>query len=156
MNIEFVRATADDVAQLIEVQNLSFYADYVKYGECPGYRHSTESMTNIIQNKIVYKICCDGQTVGDIIVKDNGAGNYFLGCLCVVPDYENRGIGQVAMRFLETEFPNARVWTLETPADKCRNHYFYKKMGYQIIKEYMDGSVKIVLFEKRAKGIDKG
>jgi hypothetical protein len=67
----------------------------------------------------------------------------------VIPDYENKGIVQEAIRFIESEFPNAIVWILETPADKKRNHYFYIKAGYTIVKEYMDGSVKLVLFEKK-------
>lgn len=54
-----------------------------------------------------------------------------------------------SMKFIERQFPSAAIWTLETPANKKRNHYFYKKMGYNIVKEYMDGSVKIVLFEKK-------
>ncbi len=53
------------------------------------------------------------------------------------------------MRFIESEFPNATVWTLQTPADKERNHYFYKKIGYTIVEEYMEGSVKLVKFEKK-------
>lgn len=148
MKIEFERATIDDVDKLIDVQKKSFYSDFVKYGECPGYNHSKESMTNIVLNRITYKIICNNQIVGDIIVRDNNDSTYFLGGICVVPDYENHGIGQEAIKFIESQFHNATVWTLETPADKERNHYFYKKMGYTIVDEYMDGSVKIVLFKK--------
>ena len=69
--------------------------------------------------------------------------------MSLIPDYENKGIGQEAIRFIESEFPNATVWTLETPEDNKRNHYFYKKAGYTIVKEYMGGSVKTALFEKK-------
>ncbi|WPC44790.1 GNAT family N-acetyltransferase [Clostridium sp. JS66] len=148
MKIEFLKATINDVDKLIDVQNQSFYADFLKYGQCPGYNHSKESMTDIILNRITYKIICDNQIIGDIIVRDNKDCTYFLRGLCVIPDYENNGIGQEAIKFIESEFPNATAWTLETLADKERNHYFYKKMGYTIAKEYMDGSVKIVLFKK--------
>lgn len=138
---------------MINVQNQSFYADFVKYGECPGFNHSKESMTNIILNRITYKVICNNQIVGDIIVKDNHDSTYYIGCICVIPDYENKGIGQESIKFIEGQFPKATVWTLETPADKTRNHYFYKKMGYSITKEYMDSSVKIVLFEKKMNSI---
>ena len=107
-------------------------------------------MTKIVQDKITYKILCDNKIVGDIIVRDNGDHTYFLSGLCVVPEYQNRGIGQKAIQYLENELPNATLWTLETPADKYENHYFYKKMGFQITKEYMDGSVNIVLFQKHS------
>ncbi|MDR3594358.1 GNAT family N-acetyltransferase [Clostridium sp.] len=149
MKIEFERATINDIDELINVRNQSFYEDYVKYGECPGYNLTKESMTNIILSRIVYKIIYDNQMVGSISIKDNNDNTYYLGCLCVIPDYENKGIGQEALRFIERKFPNAIALTLETPADKERNHYFYKKSGYNIIKEYMNGSVKLVLFEKK-------
>lgn len=149
INIEFKRADINDVHELINIQNESFYDDYIKYGECAGYNHSKESMTNIVLNKITYKIICDNQIIGDIIIKDNHDDTYYLGGLCVIPDYENKGIGQEAMKFIERQFPSTAIWTLETPADKKRNHYFYKKMGYNIVKEYMNGSVKIVLFKKK-------
>ena len=147
MKIKFERATIDDIDELINVRNQSFYEDYVKYGECPGYNLTKENMKNVFLSRIIYNIISDNKIVGNIGVRDNNDNTYFLGCLCVIPDYENKGIGQEALRFIESEFPKATVWTLETPADKERNHYFYKKFGYNIVKEYMEGSVKLVLFE---------
>ena len=147
-DIEFIIATTDDVIDLIDVQNKAFLSDYFKYGECPGYGHTQKSMRNLVDNVIVYKIMVDRAIVGDIIVWDKGEGNYFLGCLCVIPEYENNGLGQTAMKFLEHEFDDARHWALETPAENERNVYFYQKRGFKITKEYMDGSVKIVFLEK--------
>jgi len=151
LEINFIRATIEDVETLINVQNKSFFSDYIKYGECPGYNRSKQSMKNSVLNGFTYKIICDGKIVGDIIARDNGGNTYFLGSLCIIPSYENKGIGQEAIRFIESKFPSATKWNLETPVDKKRNHYFYKKVGYRIIKEYMDGNVKIVLFEKKIK-----
>lgn len=71
----------------------------------------------------------------------------------MIPDYENKGVGQKCVKAIECQFPKVTVYTLETPADKTRNHYFYKKMGYAITKEYMVGSVKISLFEKKMNSI---
>jgi ribosomal protein S18 acetylase RimI-like enzyme len=149
MQIKFERATFDDIEELINVRNKSFYEDYIKYGECPGYNYTKESMMDAILSRIVYKTICDNQIVGNISVRDNKDGTYYLGCLCIIPEYENKGIGQESLKFIEKEFPNALTWTLETPADKMRNHYFYKKAGYAIIEEYMNGSVKLALFEKK-------
>lgn len=152
MEIKFERATIDDAEEIIKVRDKSFYKDYVKYGECPGYNNTKESMINIISNiedRSVYKIIFNNEIVGNISVRDNHDSTYYLSCLCVIPEYENKGIGQAAIKFIESEFPNATLWDLETPADKERNHYFYKKAGYKIVKEYMDGTVKVVLFEKR-------
>lgn len=148
MEITFEKATINDCDDLINVRNQSFYEDFIKYGECPGYNCSKESMTNCILNRISYKIMCNNQIIGNISATDNHNSTYHLGCLCVIPEFENKGIGQKALKFIENEFPNATSWNLVTPADKERNHYFYKKAGYTIVREYVNGSVKLVLFEK--------
>ncbi|MDQ2088121.1 GNAT family N-acetyltransferase [Herbivorax sp. ANBcel31] len=149
LKVDIIKANIEDVQKLIEVQNQSFYDDYIKYGECPGYNHTVESMTNIIENRFTYKIVYENEIIGDIIVKKNSCNNYYLGCICVIPYYQNKGIGNVAISFIEQQFPNAENWTLETPSDKEVNHHFYKKLGYVIVKEYLVGKVKIALFEKK-------
>ena len=154
MKIEFIKTTVDDVDKLIEVQNQSFHTDYVKYGECPGYNLSKESMSNIVLNRNTYKIKYNNQIIGHIIVRDNNDSTYYLGGIYVIPDYANKGIGQEAIRFIESQFPDATLWTLETPSDKKENHYFYNKMGYTFAKEYEDGTVKITLFEKKVDLIE--
>jgi len=146
--ISFGLATTEDIGDLIAIQNQAFYDDYVKYGNCPGYGRTYESMKSSVENCIAYKIMMDGTIVGDIIVRDNHDGTYFLGGLCVIPKYENNGIGQTAMKFLDQHYNDACHWSLETPADKERNHYFYKKCGFHVTKEYMVGTVKIALFER--------
>ena len=37
MDISYRNANIEDVDLLIEIYNASFYSDYIKYGECPGY-----------------------------------------------------------------------------------------------------------------------
>ena len=150
-DIRFERVSLEDAETLIDVRNKSFYEDYLKFGECPGYHISVESMTKSILNRIMYKIICDNKVVGNISIKDNQDGSFCLGCLCVIPEYQNRGIGQTAIKFIENELPNAVSWTLKTPADKKKNVSFYQKAGYTIIDELVDGTVKLVLFEKKIK-----
>jgi len=148
MGIKIERATVEDTNDLIEIQNKAFYSVFKKYGECPGYNRSYESMKSSIENAITFKILVDDIIVGDIIVSDRQNGEYHLGGLCVIPEYENRGLGQKAIAFLDSYILNAKHWSLETRADKERNHYFYKKCGFKVTGEFMDGNVKVVIFEK--------
>lgn len=37
MDIEYRCAKTEDAEMLVEIYNTSFYHDYVRYGECPGY-----------------------------------------------------------------------------------------------------------------------
>lgn len=96
----------------------------------------------------VYKIIADGIIVGAISVHEQSENHHFLGALFVIPEYSNQGIGQETMKFLDGEFVTAVHRTLEIPADKEQNQYFYKKMGYQVTKEYLDGIVSISYFER--------
>lgn len=148
MIVKIERATVEDTNDLIEIQSKAFYSHFKKYRKCPGYNRSYESMKSSIENAITFKMLVDDIIVGDIIVSDRRNGEYHLGGLCAIPEYENRGLGQKAIDFLDSYFPNAKHWSLETPVDKERNHYFYKKCGFKVTREFMDGNVKIVILEK--------
>lgn len=47
MNIEFREAKLEDAALLVEIKDASFYSDFVKCGECPGYGNTVEMMEKI-------------------------------------------------------------------------------------------------------------
>lgn len=145
--VSFVRAEDCDADIFVEIQNKSFKEDYLRYGECPGYGRTLKSMLVSMKKNIQYKIMSDDIPVGKISAHEE-SDTCHLDCLCVIPQYENQGIGQKAVKFIESQFPNAKSWYLETPSDKKRNHYFYIKCGYEITDEKMDGNVKVVIFSK--------
>ena len=148
MNIQFIAASIEDIFDLIEVQNEAFYTDYLIYGSSPEYKRSYESMRLEIEQNIVYKIIADGRIVGDVIVKRQGHGKYALGSLCVIPEFENKGVGKAAIEFVEDTIKDAQHWTTKTPADKRRNNCFYTKVGYRMTKEYMEGNIRLAILEK--------
>ncbi len=144
-NLRFERAAASDANTLITVQNAAFLDDFLAYGECPAYREPLPEMERQIQTRIVYKIL-DGTTViGDIIVRKQEEGKYYLRVLCVAPEYQNQGIGQKALDFLFREIPDAVSWELITPYKSIRNHHLYEKMGFRKIDEYRQ-SPSLVLY----------
>lgn len=149
MDISFERSTPEDIDNLIEIRNRCFVDDYVRYGECPGYGTSREDMKQLIEDCHNYKILCEGKLIGNISARGRGNGRYYLGCLCVVPEYENIGIGSRAMAFLDELLPDAVHWSLETPADKLRNHHFYEKHGFKITRHHREGTVDIVKMERQ-------
>ena len=142
------RATINDADSLIDVQNQSFLSDFQKYGICPSYNQTKEKIASHIISDNVYKIIADSRIIGDIVIIKKAGEHYHLQCICVVPKYENGGIGNTAMRFIEREFPEAILWTLVTPSDKLRNHYFYQKHGFQITREFFTEDVRMSYFEK--------
>ena len=141
MKLVFERANINDISKLIDVQNKSFYDDYILYGECPAYNESEKSMNEYINTCIVYKILVDDEIVGDIIVRRNDNNNYYLRVISIIPEVQNLGIGSKAINFIESDNPNANEWSLITPYKSYRNHHFYEKCGYKKVGEEVHSDV---------------
>jgi ribosomal protein S18 acetylase RimI-like enzyme len=147
MNIKYIKAKKEDADMLVEIYNMSFYDDYIKYGECPAYGRTRESMEASIEKFPKLIIYCDDIPAGVISVRNMGKGQYYIGCLCVIPKYQNKGIGTQAVKYMLGYYADWRKITLITPADKEQNINFYtKKCGFIIDGTDMDGNVKVVHF----------
>lgn len=151
MNVEFIKASEYDAEEFVKVQNKAFYLDFKKYGACPGYGRTPVSMiASIKQYYHTYKIVVDGKIIGKVSANEKEKGKCHLGCLCIIPEYENKGIGKKAVKFIESKFKDATEWTLETPKDKVKNHHFYKSLGYEIIGEMTEEKgVHLSIFYKK-------
>ena len=147
MGIEFRNAEISDAETLIEIYNASFYDDYVRYGECPDYGRTKEMMEQSILDFPKFLILCDGRPVGCISCKEAEKGTYEVGCLCVIPEFQGKGIGTAAMEFAKSTFADWKKFTLVTPVGKSQNVRFYtEKCGFDIQSAEMDGSVKVYRF----------
>ncbi len=147
MKIEYRKADIADAELLIEIYNSSFYDDFIKYGECPAYGKTKERMEQSIINYTKFLILCDNQAVGCVSWKETEKGTYEIGCLCVIPEYQGKGIGSAAMEFAKTYYEDWNRITLITPADKEENIRFYtEKCGFIIQSYEMKGNVKTARF----------
>jgi ribosomal protein S18 acetylase RimI-like enzyme len=145
MKLNYRRAITDDADLLIELYNNSFYQDFLRYGECPAYGRTKERMQQSIIMFPKDIISCDDIPVGAISVDDKGNGEYYLGCLCVIPEYQNKGIGTQAIKHLLESHTDWKRISLITPYDKDENIYFYtQKCGFKIDGIELDGNVKVV------------
>ena len=52
-----------------------------------------------------------------------------LFCVYVSPEFKNKNIGQMAMKYMEQLHP-ADKWILDTPKVSSKNKHFYEKLGY--------------------------
>ena len=59
MVIEFKQATIEDAELLDNIYNASFYSDYIRFGECPGYGKTIEMMEESIRKYPKHIILCD-------------------------------------------------------------------------------------------------
>jgi len=154
--ITFEKATPADAAILTEVQTRCFDHDTRRYlnqpsGGPPGY-DSVGWQIQHMQRGMYYKILSDGQIIGGIIVFRLGKGHYELGRIYLDPDYQDQGIGTQAMGFIESQFPDAVRWTLDTPVWATRNHHFYEKLGYVKVREDDAYGERLCFYEKRWSG----
>ena len=147
MNIEYRLATLEDAELLINIYNASFYNDYLRYGSCPGYGKSKEMMEESISKCPKYVILCDNEPVGCVSCKKLEKGVYEIGCLCVVPEYQGKGLGTHAIQFVKTLYKDWVKLTLVTPIDKKENVKFYtEKCGFYIESTERDGNVELARF----------
>lgn len=147
MKTEFRKADISDAELLVEIYNSAFYSDYIKYGECPAYGRTKEMMESSIADYPKFVILLDNKPVGCISCKQLEAGVYEIGCLCVIPEYQGKGIGTQAVGFIKSYYTDWKKLTLVTPVDKEENVRFYtEKCGFEIVSAEMDGNVKVVRF----------
>ncbi|MBR5091527.1 MAG: GNAT family N-acetyltransferase [Ruminiclostridium sp.] len=147
MKTEFRKAESTDSELLIDIYNSSFYDDHIRYGGCPAYGKTTEMMRQSIVDYPKFIILCDERPVGCISCKELRQGIYEIGCLCVIPEFQRKGIGSSAIDFVKSYYTGWSSFTLVTPADKTENVLFYtKKCGFDIRSYETDGNVRVARF----------
>ena len=147
MKIEFRKADLADAELLIDIYNSSFYNDYIEYGECPAYGKTVEMMRRSIIEYPKFLILYNERPVGCISCKELQKGIYEVGCLCVIPEFQGKGIGTYAMEFVKSYYIDWNRFTLVTPTDKSENVLFYtEKCGFEIVSAEMDGNVQVFRF----------
>jgi len=137
--IRYERAIPEDVPILAEVSKRAFHSDVncggSGEGGPPGY-DSAEWQAQMMSYEpiIYYKVSYNDTIIGGLIVWVQGEGKYNLCRIYIDPEFHNQGIGTQAMNFVLQAFPDAKIWTLDTPAWNRRTRYFYEKLGFKISK----------------------
>lgn len=146
-NLEFRKAEKQDALLLISLYNAAFYSDYIRYGECPGYGRTKEEIEESIKKTSKYIIQYNGIPVGVVSAASKGNGEYYIGCLCIIPSYQGMGFGTQAIQYILNTYQDWRKITLITPIDKEENIRFYtKKNGFRIDGTLQEGNVKLAHF----------
>lgn len=146
-NIILEKAEVIDISDLLAIQKSSFKEDYKRFGYCPAFDATLDSMNKTIKIYTTYKIIYNKVLVGQIRIKETEPNTYYIGCFGIIPKYQNKNIGQDVFKLIKNKYPNAKTWQLETPFEKKGNLHFYNKLGFEIIKHYYDGPVELVLLQ---------
>ena len=153
LNVELNRATIDDAQALLEMQKTCFaphlqrYQDY----EVNPAMMKLDRLKWLIENENFYKIIYNNIWAGAInIRKLDSSGHYKLHIIYVLPEFQNRHIGQSAIQLAENLFGDAKSWCLETLEDMPSNRRVYEKMGYRFTGETqkINDKLTLVLYHK--------
>lgn len=153
MRIRLLEATPADAVALTALQVEAFEADARRYSDAPpggppGYDDVAWQVARMSRGGY-FKILEEDALVGGAIVFRTGPASCEVGRIWVAPDREGRGVGGRALELLEQAFPEAVVWTLDTPSWATRNHRFYEHRGYRRVREEWAHGMRLVFFEKR-------
>lgn len=133
--IEFNLVKENESELLREIAVKSFEKDKNRYGSFPPGIDSIEWHKNQSKSKMYYKIIYNAKIIGGIRIFNMKKGHYRLGAIFILPNYQNLGIGHRSIEFIENSYPDAKMWSLDTPYKSYNNHYFYEKHGYVKVGE---------------------
>ncbi len=97
---------------------------------------SRETIEQSIDKGEAYRIVCDGQNVGGVILRTEGEKGE-LEILFVSPRVHSRGIGYAAWCEVEKLHPEVKLWETVTPYFEKRNiHFYVNRCGFHIVEFY--------------------
>ena len=139
MKLEEVRE--DEIPQMYEMQKESFMPLYEKYHDEGS--PAIESIDRVRgraarPNRKYYFIVKDGARVGAINIGHNDPEEKkvaFISPLFILPKYQNKGMGYVAIRKAFELLPEVTTWKLETILQEPANCHLYEKCGFVRVGE---------------------
>ena len=147
MSLQFLKAGTADAVSLMCISKKAFDSDVEvgasSVGGPPGY-NSLSFHTKMARMNCLYKLVDEHKIVGGalLFLKDDILN---VGRIFVSPEHFRKGYGIFMMQQIEESFPEAKVFTLDTPIWNVRTNAFYQKLGYVEVR--CDGD--FVYYEKR-------
>ncbi len=143
----------DEIPQLYEMQIASFMPLYEKYHDEGS--PASESIDRVRgraarPNRKYYFIVMDGARVGAINVGHNDPEEKkvsFISPLFILPKYQNRGIGYIAIQKAFAMYPEVTIWKLDTILQEPANCHLYEKCGFVRVGEEKPVNDKMTLID---------
>jgi GNAT superfamily N-acetyltransferase len=136
VKIELIKAKASDAEVMLEMQKKCFKIHFERYHDVDTspVNESIEKMLLKINYESggYFKIIVDNIHGGCVRVYEKSPKLYRIGIIYVLPEFQNKGIGQKALALAENLFPEAEAWELDCPADLTLIRKCYEKAGYSL------------------------
>lgn len=77
-------------------------------------------------------------------------GAYKISPLFILPEFQNQGIGYATIVKVFEQYPQAKIWTLDTIKQEAGNCYLYEKCGFVRVGEEkpINESMTLIDYEK--------
>ncbi|QTE67152.1 GNAT family N-acetyltransferase [Clostridiales bacterium] len=136
MTLQFMKAGTSDALVLNAISRLAFDSDTEvgapSAGGPPGYM-SLKYHIKMAKSGHLFKLTQNGLILGGAVLFRNG-DTLNIGRIFIDPQHFRKGYGTCMMREIEALFPDARLFTLDTPAWNTRTNAFYTRLGYLEVK----------------------
>ena len=140
MTLQFLKAGTSDALVLNAISRLAFDSDAEvgapSAGGPPGYM-SLKYHKKMTKSGHLFKLTQNGLIIGGAVLFRNG-DTLNIGRIFIDPQHFRKGYGTCMMREIEALFPDARLFTLDTPAWNTRTNAFYTGLGYSEVKRNTD------------------
>lgn len=145
--ISLKKAIPQDGKKLFELQKKVFTPLYEKYED-----HKTnpvlqtfERFQERLKTGDFFKILLNNTLVGSVHVYPKSPGIMRLHMINILDDFQGKGIAQQVMTRIESMYPEAKSWELDTILEEERNCYLYEKLGYVQTDDRWDVNEKMTL-----------
>lgn len=146
-----VRATAEDVAEILALQKIAYQSEAEIYGDesVPALQQSLADLKEDFQRMVFLKAVVNGKIIGAVRGYTEGETAHILR-LIVHPYFQGRGIGSRLVREIENVWPaEIRRFEAFTGHRSIRNLDLYGRLGYRPFKEVpFNAAVTWVYMEK--------
>ncbi len=140
--MQVIKFTSSMIDAVFDIQQKSYKPLFDKYHdpETNPYMESRETVLAKYTRPGTdgYVFMVDNRPVGSVRVIVRG-DTCKISALAVLPEYQNRGMAQSALREIEGKYPGVKKWVLNTILEEPGNCHLYEKLGY-----VRTGRVKVI------------
>ena len=135
MNVKIIKATKNDLREILKIQKLSYQQQaeiYNNYNIPPLTQTYNEIMLDY-DKMIFLKAIKENKIIGSVRAYEENNSCY-IGRLFVHPDFQKKGIGKKLIKEIENKFQSVNRYELFTGHKSIKNIHLYKKLGYKEFK----------------------
>ena len=155
MDIGLSRFRACDANTVYAIQRAAYRPLYEKYHDDSSnpYMESKETVLRKYTRAGTtgYLFFIGATAVGAVRISIDAAGKSGrVSALCVLPQYQGKGIAQAALLEIERLHPYVESWSLDTILEEAGNCHLYEKIGYKKTgkTEAIHEGMTLVFYEK--------